>query len=255
MKFSSITVKPLSRLFIEEAAPVHDFANVYVGMDPDTTLTTTTTPLKPQGYDVTATERQRIMRALYRFEICCRLYRPQFEPLGSRGGGGGHRDELVRLPSSCGEVMERDFFAMLDAKEIEELSFVYVGLASELHRAGEKETRWWDPAPGLGARARYGSYASPWRHAGYCSWTTTSPRRLGGLGGWIEGALTAGLGFLGKIRAAGTADEVAELLAEEDPPALVGFMWWTITRLREAYHFSGGGESAWPESWSDEFWE
>lgn len=231
MSFYVYTVEPLSRLFIEEPAPVHDFTLVYVDLEPEDD------PLPP--WKVTVTEWQRIMRTLYRFEICCRLYGPDSESSNLW---------FIAMESSHCQMMERDFFGMFDPSENEEFSFVYTQLASQLHKSLALIEDNMDWRRRQDARALYGLTVSP-----YGAWRRTDVPL--GLEGWIAGALSIGLGLLSTIRWAGSADEVADILMSVNPPILMGFMWGSIRWLREAYHFSGGGESAWPDSWSDAFWK
>ncbi|KAG8160842.1 hypothetical protein KVR01_009106 [Diaporthe batatas] len=232
LKFYATVVKPLSRPFIEKPTPEHDFTTQFPPSEPDPT------PLAP--WRITATERQRIMRTLYRYEICSRLYGPHFE--STRAPQMGLNGSLMRM-------VEKDFFGMFDANEIEELRFVYVGLALELHKSWkliESATDWRGV---LGARPEHAALYSAWSFSYY-----SGSRRLIGLGGLVEGALAMGLEPLSAVRSAATADDVAKILLAKTPPDVEGFIWGTLSQLEEAHHFSGGDGPARPESWSDEFW-
>ncbi|POS77353.1 hypothetical protein DHEL01_v204256 [Diaporthe helianthi] len=214
-EFNSATVKPLSRQFIEAPRP---------GNEPHKHFT--------------VTERQRIMRTLYRYEICCHVYGDDME---------SDACVMVDMGRHHRQMIQADFFGTFDPSENEEFDVVYAGLASEVHKAfhliaGDLE---WKTI----MRWRF-MYSVP-RNNDYDPWTGMPV----GMGGVTAGTLAKGLGLLSTIRSAATADEVAAILVARNPPELSNFMWDALTGLEETNRFSEGREDGWPESWSDAFWE
>lgn len=235
------TIKPLSGPFIQAPAPEHDYTTVYTSFEEKEEPT----PMEPRH--VTATERERIMRTLYRHEICCQLYGPDVKSRGQHW-------QVVDMGSSHRQMMSRDFFGMFDASENEEFEVVYVGLGLEMqdcfHRIKEDEA--WKTF--LRART-FGAFWS----LGLSHWFSMYDMRTRmpiGPRGMTAGALSLGLELLSTIRSAATAGEAAAIVVASDPPELSNHMWDALSCLKEAYHFnfSGGGDLGWPESWSDAFW-
>lgn len=188
---------------------------------------------------VTITERQRIMQTLYRFQICCRLYAPRATP---------EDQGIIDMGQSHPLAMASDFFSRYDLVENEEFQAVHMVVVWELHNYFGiiKNDREWKKM----MTKRY-------QETGMLRWTHYHPTTMEPVGvyGVTAGALSKGLELLMRIELATHTNEVAAELVASDPPHLGNFMWDTLRRLRDFYHFKTAWSVMWPESWSDEFWE
>lgn len=228
LTFEHDVVKPLSDLF---ARPKEVLPQELVYRDGQWEH-----KLSPEAGTVTATERQRINRTLYRFQICCRLYGPKADQ---------QQHHIIDLGHSHRQAMARDFFGHFDPLENEEIDFVYNGLAFQLQRAFLliRHHEQWKHMLLL----RYGGAVRLWTFQQF--WILNVPV---GLGGMTAGAVSRGLELVQKVRSAQQAglDEVARVLLQSNPPELNNFLWDALSSRQESFHF----REQFPESWTDEFW-
>jgi hypothetical protein len=229
MSFYTDVMQPISSLFGDSITPEQDYYDQH-GLFINS---------KPQRRTITVTERQRIMRTLYRYQMCCRLYGPH---VAEEGGGA------IDMGDEHRQMMVVDFFERFDAMENEEFDVVYTGLAFVLHKAFEriKYNSAWKSK--LRERALTSFAENPWVMQDY---DVFSFRPIG-LRGVTAGTLSMGLELLAKIqKSAAVPYNVVAMLVARDPPELVNWMWDALLVMPGNYNFSG----EWPESWTDEFWQ